>query len=174
MRRLGRANGCRARLSDLPRLLGWPAERAAEAVAELHGGDWVVIAGKPPLARLTPWARVWATERIRRHRTVADPDRFIDDRYLPGGAPLGILTGCATAWRELHRYGCRCETCKGAVPSATRPRPAVCSACKGKPLPPLWECLRCGRGGRDRMLRPLPRPVVTAVRDDDGLKGGTG
>jgi len=154
----------------------WKPERAAKAVAELHASEWVTIDGDDAAAivGLTEWAQFHIAERFVKHRTIANPDRLVDDRYLPGGVPIGILTGCATAWRELHRYGCRCETCKGAVPSATRPRPAVCSACKGKPLPPLWECLRCGRGGRDRMLRPLPRPVVTAVRDDDGLKGGTG
>ncbi|MDR3639505.1 MAG: hypothetical protein P4L84_37235 [Isosphaeraceae bacterium] len=170
-------------LAKLPERVGWRVERVAEVLSPLIAGKWVEVV--EPRVRLAAWAAVWldhqATASGRRWRPIRAVPRYPELGFDPVDEERGrehsfVLTGSDAIWREIHRRNCDCCACReGEPPSGTRPRPPSCATCKGRPLPPLWECLRCGRGGRDRHLPPLPTPRRPAPKTtDDGLKGGRG
>jgi hypothetical protein len=170
-------------LGSVPRCVGWKAGPVSDVLAGLVAGRWVEIDG--PLVRVSPWAAAWMDHEPsaggRRWRPVDAGRRCESLDREPAGREPGreqafVLTGADVVWRELHRRGCPCGACRdGAPPSGTRPRPGSCATCKGRPLPPLWECLRCGRGGRDAQRPPLPKVRnATPAHRPDGLKGGKG
>jgi hypothetical protein len=168
-------------LEKLPRCVGWNAERVADVLAPLINAGWVEVAA--PSVRLAEWAAAWLD-----HEAIASTGLWRPIAVNPWHEPLAfeplsaereeehafVLTGSDAVWRELHARDCDCGACRdGAPPSGTRPRPPSCATCKGRPLPPLWECLRCGRGGRDRLRPPLPKVRKRLpARRNDGLKGG--
>ncbi len=73
--------------------------------------------------------------------------------------PEVVLAGGRYAWlpwRERHRRRCECTACQLEV-SATKPPRKFCLSAHGRKLPPLWECLECGCGGRDHLLPRHPK-----------------
>lgn len=168
-------------LVNLPKRARWKVDRVAEVLARLVSDGWVRIV--EARVQVALWAAVWLDHELspsgKRWKAVRATLRVqeldfepVDDRQVHERA--FVLTGSDVVWRELHRRDCDCAACcEGNPPSATRPRPISCATCNGRPLPPLWECLRCGRGGRDRWLPPLPKPRKRIARSSDNtLKGG--
>lgn len=186
--------------AGLPALMRWPLVlptgadeelpgpdlvRAAVAVSPLLAAGWLTLAGDPPRLAVSRWARIVLVERIPRRQHFdrgkleaagpALPRHYSDDDRVK------TLVGSDWVYRERHRVDCPCLCCAREV-SGTKPRFAgPCPVCKGLRLPPLWECLVCGRGGRDWKWPPLPRarpiapapPPATACRKAGRvLKGG--
>jgi hypothetical protein len=167
-------------LERLPRCVGWRPARVAEVLAPLVERGCVEVA--PPHVRVVPWAAAWLDHEPagggRWWRRVSTGQAYASLGDEPPDVPRGgertfVLTGPDIVWRELHRRGCGCAACRdGAPPTGTRPRPAECSACKGRPLPRHWECLRCGRGGRDALRRALARSRTRCAHPGGGGPNG--
>lgn len=178
-------------MAELPTLLRWALDRAADALAELHAGDWVTISAKGRV-QLTEWAVFWFDHRPSKdgkrwvperwyqfHPLTSEPAdgrRAESARHLEALARnLVVLTAGGRVYRELHRPGCPCRACRLPV-SATKEAARLsaegepCGVCGGAALPSKWYCVADDRWGGDGKTSPAPDQSNRCCRGTPGQR----